>query len=555
MVFERKIASERTPGLQPKIPLTTGVKVETSEVGGLDISVDDFVIEKGTIVFRNTSSGYVERVDELNGRFSFASLKGPMSAVASAVVRGVPLSLEASTAAIIQGRTMPFNVDLTVGPGSVKAQFSGSLNSMDETPRLKGKLTLDGESLADFVAALGAGAVPEILRRPFGSVGTLSFGADGGEIADLALRLDGAQAQGRLAVTLGDAPAVDATLAVNRLDLDSLLRPPAPRAVKGGVAKAKAKATSLELPAKAKTGARSASSGGAPTAGLLDALPPELAANFNMAIEALTWRGNVVRQAKMNLSLAHREITVNQLTALLPGNTDIAFFGFVTEKDGALQFDGTVDAASNDLRAIVEWMGVSTAGLVSERLRALGLNAKVSARPDVAGINELHARLYGARIDGAATVAFGERLSLGANVVIDRLNLDAYLPTTVADRTGGDAAPEAPAAAVLGNPFAALAPLGGFDANLRARIAALTFKGLPLNDVRIEAALADGVLDVKSASVADMVGVSASLSGALTGLKAGEAAAADPKFKDMVLDARGKNLAPLFRLAGIQENT
>jgi hypothetical protein len=551
MVFARRVADSRTRGLQPKIPLTTGIKVETSDDGDIDVSVDNFVIEKGTLVYRNAVSGMVERVDNINGRASFASLKGPVDAVASAVVRGVPVSVDLDTAAVIQGRTFPFNLDLAVGPGNVKAQFSGSLNRLDEAPQLKGKLAIDGQNLKDFAAALGT-ALPDALRRPFGAVGTVSMDAGGGEALDLALRLDHAQGQGRLAVTLTPGATLDATMAFTRLDLDSLLRAP-PQAAKrepGPVGKA----IELDVPSKAQPRIAPVPADASGVGFSLEALPAELVANLNLAVEALTWRGEVVRQAKLNVSLANREITVNQLTALLPGSSDVALFGFVTEKDAVLQFDGTVDTTTNDLRRILEWLGMSTAGIAPERLRRLGFSAKLSARPDAASLTDLHARLDGTQIDGAATVEFAERLSVGANLTVDRINVDAYLPVpAVAAPAEDTAAPSAPGAttgiavSTLANPLAVLAPLGAFDANLRARVAALTVKGLPLNDVRLEATLLNGVLDVKSLSVGDLVGVAGSLSGAVTGLKA----PADPKFKDMVLDAKGKNLVPLFRMAEI----
>ena len=566
LTFQPQGPTEARPpaaGSPPRLP-ATGLKVTPKVGGGFDFSVDNFVVEKGTLVFRHSARGIEERVDDLNGRIAFASLKGPMDAVATAVVHGVPLSVDLSAGEVIQGRTVQFNLDVAVVPGNFRAQFTGSLNGLDEIPRLRGKFTAEGENLQAFVSAMGAGTLPDTMRRPFGAQANMALASDAVELAELTIKLDGAQAIGRVTADLSAKPSIEAILAISRLDLDAFVRPATALSTKS-TASARAKpapaftssATVVDLPTD--TRARPISGGGFS----LESLSADLSANFALTIEAITWRAEAIRQAKLDLSLANREITVSQLSALLPGSSDVAMFGFITEKDGLPQFDGAVDATTNDLRGMIDWLGVSTKGIASDRLRKLSLNAKLSVRPDIASVSELRAHVDATQIDGALTASITSRLSLGANLSLDRLNLDAYLPSTTAEpaTTAPIAGPQAAsptkeAAAVASggaNPLTALTMLAGFDANLRLRAGAVTAGGLPLNDVRIEAALLDGVLDVASASIGDMVGVTASLSGAITDLKPdAQGRLGDPKFKDVIIKASGKNLANLFRLTDIR---
>lgn len=560
-------AEARAPaaGSPPRLPVT-GLKVTPKVGGGFDFSVDNFVVEKGTLVFRHSARGIEERVDDLNGRIAFASLKGPMDAVATAVVHGVPLSVDLSAGEVIQGRTVQFNLDVAVVPGNFKAQFTGSLNGLDEIPRLRGKFTAEGENLQAFVSAMGAGTLPDTMRRPFGAQANMALASDAVELAELTVKLDGAQAIGRVTADLSAKPSIEAILAISRLDLDAFVRPAkAPSTESTASARAKlapaftSSATVVDLPTD--TRARPISGRGFS----LESLSANLSANFALTIEAITWRAEAIRQAKLDLSLANREITVSQLSALLPGSSDVAMFGFITEKDGLPQFDGTVDATTNDLRGMIDWLGASTKGIAGDRLRKLSLNAKLSARPDIATVSELRAHVDATQIDGALTASFAPRLSLGANLSLDRLNFDAYLPSptaqpepaTTTPSAGQQAASPAKETAAVAsdgaNPLTALAMLAGFDANLRLRAGAVTAGGLPLNDVRLEAALVDGTLNVASASIGDMVGITASLSGALADLKPNvQGGLGDPKFKDVVFKASGKSLANLFRLTGIR---
>ncbi len=532
-------------GATPSVP---GLRVTPKTGGGFDLSIENFVVENGTIVYRNAVRGLVERLDDLSGRVAFASLKGPMDISAKAKIHGLPVAIEGSASEIIQGRTVPFNLDVTIAPGVVKAQFSGSLNGLDDALRLRGRLTAEGQNLTDFASALGARDVPPALARPFGVQANITLASDSAELADLTIKLDGAQANGRLTATFDNKTTIDASLNAARLDLDALLRSPAP--------------AKSEPRAKAPAATPAPASGAASTVldlpsqrVSLENLPANLTANLAIAIDAITWRGAAVRQSKLDLSLANREITVSQLSALLPGNSDVAIFGFVTEKDDLSQFDGTIEMTSSDLRGGLDWLGLSTKGIAGDRLRNASLNARLSVRPDVASATDLRAKFDATQIDGALTANIAARPSFGANLNIDRLNLDAYMP--VADDAPAVAPPAATTTAKPGAPTSApavsnpiggpLAALSGFNANLRARIGALTAKNLPLNDVRIEASLADGTLDLKSASIGDVAGVTASASGVIAGLDA-----ADQSARDLVFEAKGKSLVNLFRAAEIK---
>lgn len=531
-------------------PSVPGLRVTPKTGGGFDLGVENFVVENGTVLYRNAVRGLTERLDDLSGRVAFASLKGPMDISAKATIHGLPVSIEGSSGEIIQGRTVPFNLDATIAPGGVKAQFSGSLNGLDDALRLRGRLTAEGQNLTEFAAALGARDVPAALGRPFGVQANMSLAGDSAELADLTIKLDGAQANGRLNATFDKTTTIDAALNATRLDLDSLLRvaAPATSAPRGKAPtpapapKSGAPSTALDLP-RQRQGQYLA----------LETLPANLTANLAIGIDAIIWRGEAVRQSKLDLSLANREITVSQLSALLPGNSDVAIFGFVTEKDDLPQFDGTLEMTSSDLRGALTWLGLSTKGIAGDRLRNASLNARLSARPDMASATDMRVRVDATQVDGALTANIAAQPSFGANLNIDRINLDAYLPTaedvpaTAAAKPAAPGAPQAAPAASAATPLGALPALSGFNANLRARVGTATFKNLPLNDVRIEASLADGTLDLKSASIGDLVGVTASASGGIAGLDS-----ADPSARDLVFETKGKSLTNLFRLAEIK---
>lgn len=513
------------------------------------LSIDNFTIEGGRVAFKNAADGRTETIENLNGRFAMAALKGPWEASGSAVVRGIPLSFLGSTGAIIQGRTLPFNFDLTTIPGTVRTQFSGALTNLQAAPSVKGKIAISGKSLDGILSAMaGLPANGGALARPFGIDANLVASASGANITGIGVRFSDTQMSGAIKVKSGKAINVDIALAANRLDLDAFLRAPAPAA-------AKPAAKGAVPPPAPKAESPGAKPGSAKPAAVIDLhrLPKNLSARVNLSVQAVTYRGRPIRQAKLNYSLAGQEITLNQFSALLPGNTDVALFGFITQSDGAPQFEGNLDAATSNLRTLLGWLDIDTNGVAAGRLRQLTLGAKLAARPGAARLRDFKLQFDGTTVSGDASVLLGARPGIDARISVDRINLDSYLARAApSTRRAAKPASPASAAAAAKEPEAsnaALPSLGAiskFDAQLRAQVKTLIFHGLPVRGIGADMVLAGGNIRIDRLRVADAGGIDASLSGALSGLTK-----ANPRLDNVKFRVAGKDLNRFFKLAKI----
>ncbi len=546
--------------------------------GDMAVQVDNFVIEKGAVFYRDDTKGQVESIENLNGRFALASLSGPMESSGSAVIRGVPMSFAASAGTLVQGRTLPFNFGLKIIPGETNFQFSGALTRLNEKPQVKGKLKVDGQNLAAFVAAIAGGTnLPEKLALPFGADAVIAGDSSGGDLSDLMLKLNGTQGSGKIAVKLGEATDVNIQMAVNKLDIDALLAPPKADVKSKAQKKPKNKKASKAISPIAKTlGTRRKKSNDAPFS--LKSLPENLNVGLNLSIAAITYKDAVIRQAKINSALANREVTISQASALLPGSTDVALFGFVSEageaKTNRPTFDGNVDMATNDLRGLLNWVGIDVSNIAKDRLRKLTFGGKIVADAKAASLKEIAVNIDGSKIKGAANIAFRKRPSFGVNLSIDRFNLDAYLPQGTA---GGKAKPAAkltdskakppvaksspastPPLNPPPNPLAALAPLGEFDANIAVDLKSLTVQEVSIKGLHLDANIFDGTLKLKQFRTANAAGMTVNVSGIIDGLKKSPGKSPgksrgpiDPAFKNFKFNLRGKSLARLFSLAKI----
>ncbi len=528
-----------------------GKEGDQATSGGFQPSVrlDNFTIENGVLVFRDSRKGTVERVAEINARLAARSLDGPFESSGRLVARGIPLSYEVYVGKVIKERTVPVSLTVTGAPGGARIQIGGALLSLADAPRFEGKVKGEVDKLSALIAAAGVGGpLPGFLNQAFGFEGTVVASASGAEFKDFALRLGDTRATGTASMTLGDAANVTVQVAVNHIDMDKWLALPAatggPTAA-GGTGGSKRRAYMVLRPAAGST------EDGAPGF----SLPADINGSLGISVDAITFKGGIVSQARLSAELTNGEVTVSQLSAQLPGGSDVAVFGFLTAEGGKPRFEGEVEATVSDSRRVLSWLGHAMPGVPDDRLRRLTLAARFWATPDRIEATGVDFQFDSSRLTGTLSAALGGRPAFSADVVLDRINLDAYLPPSGPAAAG--AAPEAMADGAKRTPpptaarraAGALAPsnvLGAFDATLKARIGTVVYRGTSIKDVVFDGALTGDALEVRRLSVAKLAGASATISGTLKGLSG------VLELEAVRFDVRADDPSRLFRLAGFE---
>ena len=176
-----------------------------AEAAEPNVRLDNFVVENGTVVFRDRTTGREERLAGINARFAAASLSGPFESAGEIVVRGVPLGFEATVGRIIHGRTVPLDVALTAANGAIEVQLNGTAVGLATKPKFKGTLKASGGNLAELVRfAAGDGRLPGFLAQAFRFETEVVASADRADVRNLALSLGETQATGEATMTFAD---------------------------------------------------------------------------------------------------------------------------------------------------------------------------------------------------------------------------------------------------------------------------------------------------------------------------------------------------------------
>jgi len=539
---------------------TTGVSPETStspsgEAGEPTFSLDNFVVENATVIYRDAMNGSVERIEKLGATFAAGSLDGPFESTGNLVARGIPLEYNVSVGKIIEHRTAPLSLTVGLKPGEMKTTLSGAIVGLNETPTFKGLIKATGKDLSELIQSFGPkGALPGLLGQSFAIEGELEASATALDIANMNVSLGTAVATGAGVLELGENIAVTLDLGVDSIDLDKwMAMPDIKRAItkqpesKQEASEGDAPKTTVSLAMPARISEVAADPAG-------EVFLANVDATLNFNADSLTINGGLVRQARLSAALSGGEVTISQLSALLPGSADVALFGFVVAGEGKPRFEGDMEVSVGDLRGVMGWLGVPPPPVPSDRLRKLTLAAKVSTSAETITASDLDIQFDSSRLTGKTVVRLDKRLGFDADLTLDRINLDAYLPpagmavapppppkiASTASTTPETKTKEvAPASGLSG-----LSALMGFDANLKGRIQTLAYGGTQIKNVLFDGSLGGGALSVRTLSVDKLAGSTFKASGQIKNLDG------IPELKNILIKAEAGDVSRLMRLAG-----
>lgn len=513
---------------------------------GLDIRLDNFEVVDGLVVYRDAATGAVERVEDIDATLRAGSLNGPFEAQGQARVRGVPLAFEVSLGQIIEQRTVPVNAILNA-PGGARIQVTGAVLGLEAEPHFKGKIKASGDNLAQLIDAVSAPeSAPNLLDQNFALDSEIDASATSVALSELEVQLGKARTTGNVAVALGDGVEFDVQLKAARIDVDAMLeavgkRPQrAANAPQGADAVAAGTAASI-APTPPKNGAQ------ATDPAQTFAFPKGVRGTVQVTVDAVTVNGGLVSDVRLAAELADGELALSQLQAMAPGVTDVALFGFLRPKNGVPSFEGDVEVVSADPSSLTDWIGVKLPAGVAGRVKRVTYKSKVVADTNQVVVSALQITADKSKLTGGVTLALRKRLSFGADLALDTINLDTYVngqgatpvtpgaasPAAVADKKPS----EAPTALEAAQAWAGLSVLNDFDANLKVRVGTLTQGGKTLKNLLFDGTLYAGALQLRSLELGDYQGANATLSGAFNGF------GAIPEMSKVKVDAKIKDAA------------
>ncbi|HZH26200.1 MAG TPA: AsmA-like C-terminal region-containing protein [Azospirillaceae bacterium] len=434
-----------------------------------DVRLENVLVRGGTVVWLDAQGHEVDRIGDLAGEVSAGSLAGPFRMLATATYREVPVRVELSTGRATEAGALPARASVLVAGGAGTVRFAG-LAAAAGGVRLQGDLRIEGPQLDGLLAALGIADAERVgtMAQPYSARATVTGGTDALRLSDMELQLGEGRGSGSATIVPrgpDGRPKVDAVLSLNRID------------------------------AAALAGLADAATGGAVTGRDGGFALPHATGSVELTAEAVPVGGQLVRQMRLSASLGgDGTLAVNRLSAQLPGAATVSATGVVTADGGTPRVRGRIDGSADNLRALLQWLGIEPTGVPTDRLNRLSVSAQVEGTPDDFQVRDADLTVDTTRLRGGMAVTRGDRTGIGLRLDADQFNLDAYLPpdTGLSDiRT----------------------VLAAFDANVEVAAAELVYRGQVFRDLVL-----DGMLNRGEASLTELrIGRWAGLSGSVQG--------------------------------------
>lgn len=534
---QKQNATGRASSSTPQVSENPENKASSGASGtsgaGLDIRLDNFELVDASLIYRDDTTGTVERIDNVDAKLRAGSLNGPFEAQGQARVRGVPLAFEVSLGQIIKERTVPVNA-IVSAPGGARAQVTGAVLNLESTPRFRGKIKVQGDNFAQLLnAVLGAPTAPALLGQTFALDSIIdASGADVG-LSELEVQLGKSRVTGSVQAALSEGVSFDVKLKSALIDVDEMQKMAASQESRAQVATASSTSSSDSLsdPGAATPAASSADTPASATPQPF-AFPSDLRGTVQLTVDVVAVNGGLVNDVRMEAELADGELALSQFQAMAPGVTEVGVFGFARPNDGVLRFEGDVDITSADPSSLTSWLGVKLPSGVAERVKRVTYKSKVIADAKQVVVSGLNVTADKSTLTGGVTLALRKRLSFGADLALDEINLDTYLNggahASAASAQGGAKQASAAAAspvtssttvqdvADMASAWNALSALNDFDANLKVRVGTLVQDGKTLKNLAVDGTLYAGTLTLRSLQLGDFQGASANLSGTFT---------------------------------------
>ena len=420
--------------------------------------------------------GRESRLDQVNLELSAAEPGGAVALDGTLALNGQPLRLDARFGRMTQERSTTLRLELSTEglgeAGASTATFGGVVWWRVDAPGMRGEVTVLGDDARSTIGALRnalgreTAPLPPWLAAPFRATGRVGLENDRLELSGVALELDGTELDGRLGVILAARPEIDLEIHARQFPLPAGL---SAEAVGRGL-------------------------------GPFFALAAAVRGKVDLAVGTLDHPGMPLQRVRASMHFSgDGHATIRDARVTLPGQTDVGFAGELTGAGADVELRGKLTAVTENLRAVLAALEMHPAQVADSGLTALTLASEVSLRRDAWRFGEIELRVDATRVTGSVAINPAPRPQIAANLVLDRLDVDAYWPNRApTDLLGGLAG-----------------PLREVDVALEAQLARLTWRGVHLQDLRLATRSVSGLLRVSQLTVGNVAEAAARVAGEL----------------------------------------
>lgn len=241
------------------------------------------------------------------------------------------------------------------------------------------------------------------------------------------------------------------------------------------------------------------------------------------------FRNTLIRRVQFRAALDAGSVTIEELSASLPGGADlsVAGFGDLTAQPPILE--GNASLIADDFRRFATWLGMPDPGVSADRLRRFSLVSGVTLQPDRFDVLGAAIEIDDISAEASARLSLDGSPALGLRLAVSRINFDAFRPPvlseegllrpTIATPTSDESNASDPGALdPIPTPVNELEETASsffqdFRASIDLRIGEAVALGAVFRNSAIQASIREGRVSIERAAVADLSGGTFSMRG------------------------------------------
>lgn len=370
-----------------------------------DVRVDSLSVEDLSVSFDDQIEKISLRTGLETGELSMDSLKGPFRGSGRAIVLGRAFDLKAEFGRLGTPRPIPLNLALSADGYGSDYGFNGFVIPDPGGRKVSGRVKFASERadmlVKDFLSVTRAEVAPWLEAANVAVPAVLEGGVIMTRTDFSAINLDftvgASKGQLNTSFTFGDNLVGEISLAGNSLNADEIVS--AFTSDGAQVIDRNARLSTIDRPYKIRV---------------------------SLASEAIIYNGSLTRDVGADFIMRPGGTSIERLTAVMPGETQVSFEKAEDTKSGVGQTNGKLSVKTATSRPFFEWLGVDVKKVPMQKFRKLDVSADIRMNEKMIQIDHFEATLDKLKGEGALIAMRGARPSYGVTMEMNAFNPELY---------------------------------------------------------------------------------------------------------------------------------
>ena len=238
---------------------------------------------------------------------------------------------------------------------------------------------------------------------------------------------------------------------------------------------------------------------------------PDYEYDVNAEVKALraSYNNQGLKNFNADVSVVDNVINVDDLSVVLPGDTNVKLKGSIYSEDDTVFYQAGVEAAADDLSATMNWLDVGADVIKAGVYKKMVMSANFAGNLDKVQVSPFKLSLDKTTFEGEAGIILNKRKDIMVIVNADTINLDNYISQLPDEEKSKSWAER------MKYRFAKLGVLNDFDMVLDAKAGLIIYEGMPFEKIDVKASLLNGVMDVEHCTIGQLASSAMKFSGKL----------------------------------------